>query len=145
MEATRSAKPRHQTVPSQDSVQSLKGSDPTPCTRIEIIRLDLDGLSQIIRDSLQSVASANLANAVPSNTLVESEHQIWFKVADLVDRWKCKKTKIYEIPNNELPSWKRGNHKRFFWAHVLAYEGRITREQADVLHNKPEILQNNGI
>lgn len=58
----------------------------------------------------------------------------FFTPEELMERWGWGKTKVYEIPEIELPYWKKGQLKRYFWAHVWAYEGRITQEQADSLY-----------
>lgn len=58
----------------------------------------------------------------------------FFTPEELMERWGWGKTKVYEIPEIELPYWKKGQLKRYFWAHVWAYEGRITREQADTIY-----------
>ena len=58
----------------------------------------------------------------------------FFTPEELMERWEWGKTKVYEIPEIELPYWKKGQLKRYFWAHVWAYEGRLTREQADSLY-----------
>lgn len=58
----------------------------------------------------------------------------YFTPEELMERWGWGKTKVYEIPEFELPYWKKGQLKRYFWAHVWAYEGRITREQADAFY-----------
>lgn len=68
----------------------------------------------------------------------------FFTPEELMERWKWGKTKVYEIPENELPFWKKGQLKRYFWAHVWAYEGHISREQAEMIYavqtSKLEIL-----
>ena len=55
----------------------------------------------------------------------------FFSPKDLILRWGWSRTKVYEIPADELPAWKRGGIKRFFWAHVWAYEGRMSWEEAE--------------
>jgi len=63
----------------------------------------------------------------------------FFMPEELMDRWGWGKTKVYEIPEFELPFWKKGQLKRYFWAHVWAYEGRITRQQADDIYAVQEV------
>lgn len=57
----------------------------------------------------------------------------YFTAQELAKRWGWGKTKVYELLETELPRWKHGEQVRFFWAYVWAFEGRISREEADRL------------
>ena len=58
----------------------------------------------------------------------------YFDAKELARRWNWGVTKVYEIPERELPYWKRGQLKRYFWAHVWAYEGRLSSDEAERIH-----------
>lgn len=58
----------------------------------------------------------------------------FFTAQELMERWHAGSTTVYQIPEFELPCFKK-NGKRYFWAHVWAYEGRITREEADRIYH----------
>ncbi len=58
----------------------------------------------------------------------------WFEPKELARRWGWGETKVYEIPEQELPNWKKGQLKRYFWAHVWAYEGRLSWDQAEEIY-----------
>ncbi len=58
----------------------------------------------------------------------------YFEAKELARRWGWGATKVYEIPEGELPFWKKGQLKRYFWAYVWAYEGRLTCQEAERIH-----------
>lgn len=58
----------------------------------------------------------------------------YFTAKELMERWDYGSTTVYEIPDFELPCFKK-NGKRYFWAYVWAYEGRITREEANKIYH----------
>ena len=59
----------------------------------------------------------------------------FFTANELMERWGWGKTKVYEIPESELPAWKVGNRKQYFWAHVWAFEGRMPADEADRIYS----------
>lgn len=65
----------------------------------------------------------------------DAERQ-FFTPQELMKRWDCGKTKVYEIPEDELPALKLGALKRYFWSYVWAYEGRISRGEADRIYRE---------
>lgn len=60
----------------------------------------------------------------------------FFTPQELMKRWGCGKTKVYELSEDELPALKLGSLKRYFWAYVWAQEDRISREEADRIYRE---------
>lgn len=72
----------------------------------------------------------------------------YFTAKEPMERWNLSKTSVYETPEFELPRLKKNGWIRYHWAHVWAYEGRISREKADeyfhgsVSETKEQLLSN---
>lgn len=60
----------------------------------------------------------------------------FFTAAELATRWGWGKTKVYELTEEELPAWRHGQQVRYFWAYVWAFEGRLTRDEADEIYTR---------
>jgi hypothetical protein len=67
--------------------------------------------------------------------------RMYFAVPELAERWGWGETKVRGITAIELPKFKRGQLIRYFWAHVWAYEGRISREAAKEIFECHHALQ----
>ncbi len=78
-------------------------------------------------------AAADVQAAVGAMSEIDDE-QVWFTRSELMVRWQISLSQIKRLEDLALPVWRIGESdkmKRYFWAYVLAYEGRLTREEAN--------------
>lgn len=54
----------------------------------------------------------------------------YFSPGELSERWDWSESKVYALRNSDLPRFKHGQLVRYHWAHVWAFEGKITWETA---------------
>jgi hypothetical protein len=102
-----------------------------PADALDQVQRQIEHLARLLEVQVAGAGNeADAAYAEPGPYV----RRKFFTPEELMERWGWGKTKVYEIPEHELPFWKRGQLKRYFWAHVWAYEGRITREQADEIY-----------
>lgn len=85
-------------------------------------------------DRVLSLLEQHDAGAASREAYIEpgpGRRRQFFTAQELAKRWGWGKTKVYELLEEELPAFSHGGTRRFFWSYVWAFEGRITRQEAD--------------
>ncbi len=97
-------------------------------------------IEALVETRLSALPTHAAVDRVPGSDYVDytepgpGRERQYFNAKELARRWGWGATKVYEIPETELPYWKRGQLKRYFWAHVWAYEGRLSWDQAEEIY-----------
>ena len=92
------------------------------------LSISLDEFRDLVREAVAD------AQADVGATSEMAEEQVWFTRSELMKRWQISLSQIKRLEAITLPVWRIGESdkmKRYFWAYVLAYEGRLTREEAN--------------